>query len=533
MQIDTTRILIRRRLSTILAADVAGYSRLMGANEERTLERLDEARAVMDAMIARHGGRIANTAGDSVIAEFPNPAEAVRCALAVQEELREQHAAAPAAEPLQFRIGINLGTIMANGRDVLGDNVNIAARIENIARPGGICISGAVYDRIKGELGTAFRCLGPQTLKNISRPVLVYAAGMDDAPSAVAPPSGRRRRLPLALLAAVGLVVAAVVALIATGVIRIAPHPAVNESTPPRPAAQESTPTPESLLPSPLPEPAAGPGPAPAATAPIEPTTAAPPAPPASPASAPTGNEAPPPGPSPVAVLPTPVDTVNLAAAALQAIQGFDCAGLQMDAAGVDFTLSGYVGSAADAKAAVARVAALQGVGRVEDQISVLPPPLCSALNVLDQEGSTALLKPLLDEGGAGGYYYEGENLKVSVTPSADGYLYVDLVDAQSHEVVHLLPNDARPDNRAKAGQAVVIGTLAQERKLYTVGPPFGAKLLIAMQSPTRLFTAKRKFREPADPYLADLRERLHALRAAGGKDSPLSVHTLVVFRHH
>src|SRR5215813_2173113 len=210
MQIDTTRILIRRRLSTILAADVAGYSRLMGANEERTLERLDEARAVMDAMISRHGGRIANTAGDSVIAEFPNPAEAVRCALAVQEELREQHAAAPVAEPLQFRIGINLGTIMANGRDVLGDNVNIAARIENIARPGGICISGAVYDRIKGELGAAFRCLGPQTLKNISRPVLVYeAAGPDAARSAVSsPPSRPRRRWPVIALLATGLVLA-------------------------------------------------------------------------------------------------------------------------------------------------------------------------------------------------------------------------------------------------------------------------------------------------------------------------------------
>jgi class 3 adenylate cyclase len=531
MQIDTTRILIRRRLSTILAADVAGYSRLMGANEERTLERLDEARAVMDAMIARHGGRIANTAGDSVIAEFPNPAEAVRCALAVQEELREQHAAAPVAEPLQFRIGINLGTIMANGRDVLGDNVNIAARIENIAQPGGICISGAVYDRIKGELGAAFRCLGPQTLKNISRPVLVYAAGMDAAPPAVAPPPRRRRRLPLALLAAAGLVVAAVVALVATGVIRIAPS---------HPAASQAAPSPESLLPSPLPEPAAGPAPdTVGAAAPIAPAVAVPAvaaplvATPASPASELAAGEAPSSAPSQVAMLPTATDTANLAAAALQAIQGFECAGLQMDAAGADFTLSGYVGSAADAKAAVARVAALRGVNRVDDQISVLPPPLCSALNVLDQEGSTALLKPLLDEGGAGGYYYEGDNLKVGVTPSADGYLYVDLVDAQTHEVVHLLPNDARSDNRVKAGQLVVIGTLAPERKLYTVGPPFGAKLLFTMQSPKRLFTAKRKFREPADLYLADLRERLHALRAAGGKDSPLSAHTLVVFRHH
>src|SRR5262249_58279326 len=115
---------------------------------------------------------------------------------------------------------------------------------------------------------------------------------------------------------------------------------------------------------------------------------------------------------------------------------------------GTDFTLSGYVGSPADAKAAVARVAALRGVNRVDDQISVLPPPLCSALNVLDQEGSTALLKPLLDEGGAGGYYYEGDNLTITLTPSADGYLYVDLVDAHTHDVVHSLPHDARPATR-------------------------------------------------------------------------------------
>jgi len=468
MQIDTTRILIRRRLSTILAADVAGYSRLMGANEERTLERLDEARAVMDAMIARHGGRIANTAGDSVIAEFPNPAEAVRCALAVQEELRDQHAAAPAGERLQFRIGINLGTIMANGRDVLGDNVNIAARIENIARPGGICISGAVYDRIKGELGAAFHCLGPQTLKNISRPVIVYeAAGVDATPPAVALPPSRRRRLPVVLLAAAVLAVAAAVVLVATGVIRIAPpHPAVNESAPPQPAAQESTPTPESLLPSPLPEPAAGPRPNAAGGA-VPPAVASLPAP-TQEATA-TGQSSTPQsvGASQTAMVPTTGGVVQSGNAGES-----DC---------------GYM------------------------------PPICSALDILNKETSPDA-KPSVDEGGNLGTYHQGENLNVSVTPMRSGYLYVDLIDGQKNEVLHLLPNGARPDNRVKAGQRVALRASDKERKTYEVGPPLGLKMLIAVQTPVPLFAAPRKLREPVDGYLAELRQRLHVIATGGGQ---------------
>jgi len=544
MQIDATRILIRRRLSTILAADVAGYSRLMGANEERTLERLDDARAVMDAAIARYGGRIANTAGDSVIAEFPGPAEAVRCALEVQEEIRADYGGLPEAERLQFRIGINLGSIMANGRDVLGDNVNIAARIENIAQPGGICISDAVYDRIKSEYGAAFRLLGPQSLKNISRKVVVYeAVTPDTGRRAVPAPRPRRRLALLAVIAAVGAVVAALAILVVTGVVRLSPPAQPN-------------PTPESMLPSPLPEPAAGPSTA-AAPPPVEttapPATAQPPVTqptaatePATATSAATSEPQAPASASPPSVAtsaattpaatPSAIDLANLSAAAIGAIQGFDCAKLQADRTGTsDFTLSGYVGSTADAEAAVARLAAVPGAGHVHDQILVLQPPLCTTLSVLDQEagqGSTTLLTPLIDEGGSNGYYYEGDSLGIGVTPTANGYLYVDLVDGQTQEVTHLLPSDARPDNRAKANQLITIGTLAPERKLYKVGPPFGLKLLVVMQSSGRLFDAKRKSREPADTYLADLRQRLRVLSAAGGQNSPVFSHTLLVYRH-
>jgi len=557
MQIDATRILIRRRLSTILAADVAGYSRLMGANEERTLERLDDARAVMDATIVRYGGRIANTAGDSVIAEFANPAEAVRCALEVQEELRADHATLPAAERLQFRIGINLGSIMANGRDVLGDEVNIAARIENIAQPGGICISDAVYERIKGSHGSSFRPLGPQSLKNINRKVVVYEAVTPEAGRRVAPPPRQRRRLPLLALVAVGAVAAAVAALFATGVIRLE-----------KPAPTVVVGTAEPAPPAPLPEPAAGPSAA-AATMPAAapsavvpsamPSVASTPAvPPAQPAvaaqppamttpaaqavapavavSQPTVVPPPPAAAAPqVAALPSAVAIASLSAAAINAIQGFDCARLQVTMTGVDMELSGYVGSDDDAAAAVGRLAALPGVGHVSNQTYLLRPPLCRALDVLYEgtaAGSTALLSPLIDEGGAGGYYYEGDTLNVGVTATHDGYLYVDLIDGQKQEVVHLLPNDMRPDNHVRANQVVTIGTLAQERKLYKVAAPFGLNLLVAVQAPRPLFSGKRKAREPADAYLADLDKHLQALGSAGGKEDLLFSQTLVVFRH-
>jgi len=177
-----TQLLIRRRRSAILAADVAGYSALMGTDEERTLKRLDAARSIMDARIAQHGGRIANTAGDSVIAEFPNAVAAVRCAVEVQTALRQRNAGQPPDERMQFRIGINYGEVMANRADLLGDNVNVAARIENLAEPGGVLISASAHEQVYGRLEVGFRPLGEQALKNIGRKVVVYEVLLDGEP---------------------------------------------------------------------------------------------------------------------------------------------------------------------------------------------------------------------------------------------------------------------------------------------------------------------------------------------------------------
>jgi class 3 adenylate cyclase len=188
-QTQITQLLIRRRRAAILAADVAGYSRLMGANEEQTLKRLDAARTIMDSRIRQHGGRIANTAGDSVIAEFASAVAAVRCAVEVQTALGQRNAALPPADRLQFRIGINYGEVMANRADLLGDNVNVAARIENLAQPGGILVSESVHEQVFGRAAVAFRPLGPQALKNIDRKIVVFEVMHGAAPAA--PPTAR------------------------------------------------------------------------------------------------------------------------------------------------------------------------------------------------------------------------------------------------------------------------------------------------------------------------------------------------------
>jgi class 3 adenylate cyclase len=190
-QTQITQLLIRRRRAAILAADVAGYSRLMGANEEQTLKRLDAARTIMDSRIRQHGGRIANTAGDSVIAEFASAVAAVRCAVEVQTALGQRNAAVPPADRLQFRIGINYGEVMANRADLLGDNVNVAARIENLAQPGGILVSESVHEQVFGRAAVAFRSLGPQALKNIERRVAVFEIMQNAAAPALSVSSGR------------------------------------------------------------------------------------------------------------------------------------------------------------------------------------------------------------------------------------------------------------------------------------------------------------------------------------------------------
>ena len=165
---------VRRKLAAILAADAVGYSRLMAADEEGTMKILAAHRAVIDGIIEFHEGRIISTAGDSVLAEFGSPVEAVRCAVEVQDALKTRNDSLPEDQRLQFRIGVNLGDVMEKGADLLGDGVNVAARLESIAEPGGICVSSSIYDQISGKLDLGFVDIGDQSLKNIQRPIHVY-----------------------------------------------------------------------------------------------------------------------------------------------------------------------------------------------------------------------------------------------------------------------------------------------------------------------------------------------------------------------
>jgi adenylate cyclase len=171
---------VERRLAAILAADVAGYSRLMGADEVGTARTLREHRVVTDALVAKHGGRIVKTTGDGVLLEFPSVVDAVECAVAVQTVMAERNQGVPEDRRMLFRIGINLGDILVEGDDILGDGVNVAARLEGIAKPGGICISSFAYDHVRGKLAVEFADLGEQRLKNIDRPVRAYAAKASD-----------------------------------------------------------------------------------------------------------------------------------------------------------------------------------------------------------------------------------------------------------------------------------------------------------------------------------------------------------------
>src|SRR5215210_4550224 len=166
---------VERRLAAIFAADVAGYSRLMSQDEAGTLRALAAAREIMDGLIRDHGGRIANTAGDSVLAEFPSAVDAVQCAVAVQEKLAKASAGAPEDHRLQFRIGVHVGDVVVRGGDLLGDGVNVAARLEGLAEPGGIAISGAAYGYVRKALLLAYTDLGEQHVKGFDEPVRAYA----------------------------------------------------------------------------------------------------------------------------------------------------------------------------------------------------------------------------------------------------------------------------------------------------------------------------------------------------------------------
>jgi TolB-like protein/tetratricopeptide (TPR) repeat protein len=166
---------VERRLTAILAADVAGYSRLMGLDEEGTLAQFRaHRRALVDPKITENRGRIVKTTGDGLLVEFASVVDAVRCAVEVQRGMIERNADVPQGKRVEFRIGINVGDIIIENGDIFGDGVNVAARLEGLAEPGGICVSGRVEEDVQGKLDTAFEDIGEQQLKNIARPVRVY-----------------------------------------------------------------------------------------------------------------------------------------------------------------------------------------------------------------------------------------------------------------------------------------------------------------------------------------------------------------------
>jgi class 3 adenylate cyclase len=165
---------MERRLAAILAADVVGYSRLMGEDEEGTLATLRRTRELLDGLIGDFDGRVFGGAGDSVMAEFPSPVQAVRFAIRFQGEIDEHNAGLPEPRRMRFRIGINLGDVMVEDDNLFGDGVNIAARIQALADPGGVCVADSVYQQIRNKVPLESRYLGKQTVKNIARPVVVH-----------------------------------------------------------------------------------------------------------------------------------------------------------------------------------------------------------------------------------------------------------------------------------------------------------------------------------------------------------------------
>ena len=186
---------VKRRLTTVLCADVEGYSRLMEADEAGTLETLRRFRAAMAALVERHDGRIVNTWGDAVLAEFASVVEAVQCAVEIQQELSGENAALPDARKMRFRIGINLGDVMVEGDDIFGEGVNIAARLQEIAPPGGILISAPVYDQVHNKLSVGFDRLGPQQVKNVASPVVSYRVMLGAAAAGTPEPMPTRSRM--------------------------------------------------------------------------------------------------------------------------------------------------------------------------------------------------------------------------------------------------------------------------------------------------------------------------------------------------
>lgn len=243
---------MKRKIAAIFAADVAGYSRLVAEDEEETLRRLASYRAVMDDFIARAGGRIFNTAGDAVLAEFSSAVEAVRCAIDIQESLRTRNLAYPQSRQMSFRIGITVGDVVERDGDLLGDGVNIAARLEGIAPVGGICISRSVHEQVANKLSVQFADIGEQQVKNIPNPVHAYKIEMRadesrlDAVAMPAAKSGAPSKTPSWMLpgaiAAASLAALAIAGVGYLALVRSAPQPVVTASPNPPASPPQAAP---------------------------------------------------------------------------------------------------------------------------------------------------------------------------------------------------------------------------------------------------------------------------------------------------
>ncbi len=259
---QTPSVGMERKLAAILSTDVAGYSRLMGDDEEATIRTLTAYRAVISSLIQHYRGRVVDAPGDNLLAEFASVVDAVRCAVEIQQALKEKNTELPPQRQMHFRIGINLGDVIVEGERLYGDGVNIAARLESLAIPGGICISGTVYDHVENKLALTYDSQGEQTVKNIAKPVRVYRVAMDDAAATLAAQAALRHAQPertpppvtlssskgaqpkrkVSLLLA-GLVFIAVIA----GAIRYwsSPSPSTQHLAPSTPAAPAALPLPD------------------------------------------------------------------------------------------------------------------------------------------------------------------------------------------------------------------------------------------------------------------------------------------------
>jgi adenylate cyclase len=209
---------VERKLAAIFSADVKGYSRLMGEDEVATVQTLTSYREVMASFIREHRGRVVDAPGDNLLAEFASVVDAVACATALQREFKSKNADIPASRRLEFRIGINLGDVIVDGERIYGDGVNIAARVEGLAEPGGLAISGTVYDQVKSKLPFAYQAMGEHVVKNITEPIRVYRVPLDPGPAlpardASTKPGRTSWRRTALLLAVAALVVAAGVAI--------------------------------------------------------------------------------------------------------------------------------------------------------------------------------------------------------------------------------------------------------------------------------------------------------------------------------